>query len=485
VGDHFQVLHVRIASPPEVTGRLLETLTADSGVLNLVVLKGAARRPDGDAVQFDLRPGSANPVFRQLRDLRPAGLCSVMVETVDAPLAEPPQVPAPPRPERPRIGERIRHGELAPVWEMVEARIRAGGVYPPSFFVLLVIAALIAAVGILTNSQILVVGAMVVGPEYGAIIAVALGIDQRQGGPVRRGLSALLWGFLTAIAAAVLFGVAIRWSGHTPHAYELGVRPVAALIDNPNLFSVIVAVLAGLVGVVSLTESRANALIGVFISVTTIPAAAAIGLSLAYESWSDALGSTEQLLLNVGLLIVWARSPCGYSAGSGAPGEAIPHVYELVADAGRSPVLPGAAARGGGGLGACPVLPDPLGRWHFHLGDPLPGGREQVRAADGHSGHHEHGTGSGEYPTDDQRAGPHLWQVALVRCVSHGDRPKREPTIDYVFPRPAAGHPPERVIAGAADALDAGAAPHRRYAMQANGATPEAGGQWRVEAPKR
>ena len=266
------MLHVRIASPPEVTGRLLETLTADSGVLNLVVLKGAARRPDGDAVQFDLRPGSANPVFRQLRDLRPAGLCSVMVETVDAPLAEPPQVPAPPRPERPRIGERIRHGELAPVWEMVEARIRAGGVYPPSFFVLLVIAALIAAVGILTNSQILVVGAMVVGPEYGAIIAVALGIDQRQGGPVRRGLSALLWGFLTAIAAAVLFGVAIRWSGHTPHAYELGVRPVAALI-------------------------------GVFISVTTIPAAAALGLSLAYESWSRALGSTWQLLLNVGLLI--------------------------------------------------------------------------------------------------------------------------------------------------------------------------------------
>jgi uncharacterized hydrophobic protein (TIGR00271 family) len=297
------VLHVRIASPPEVTGRLLETLAADSGVLNLVVLRGAARRPDGDAVQFDLRPGSANPVFRQLRALRQYGLCSVMVETVDASLAEPEQEPAPPRPGRPGIGERLRHGELAPVWEMVEARIRAGGVYPPSFFVLLVIAALIAAVGILTNSQILVVGAMVVGPEYAAIIAVALGIDQRRGRAVRRGLSALWWGFLAAIAAAVVFGAAIRWSGHTPRAYQLGFRPVAALIDNPNLFSVIVAVLAGIVGVVSLTESRANALIGVFISVTTIPAAAALGLSLAYGSWSRAQGATLQLLLNVGLLI--------------------------------------------------------------------------------------------------------------------------------------------------------------------------------------
>jgi hypothetical protein len=147
-------------------------------------------------VQFDLRPGSANPVFRQLRDLRQAGLSLVMVETVDAPLAEPEQAPAPARPRRHRIGERIRHGELAPVGEMAEARIRAGAVYPPSFFALLVIAALIAAVGILTNSQNLVVAAMVMGPEYGAIIAVALGIDQRHGAPVRQGLSALLAGFL-------------------------------------------------------------------------------------------------------------------------------------------------------------------------------------------------------------------------------------------------------------------------------------------------
>jgi uncharacterized membrane protein len=82
------------------------------------------------------------------------------------------------------------------------------------------------------------------------------------------------------------------------------VRPVSDLINNPNLFSVIVAILAGIVGVVSLTEARAGALIGVFISVTTIPAAADVGLSLGYESWSEARGSAFQLLLNVTVLIV-------------------------------------------------------------------------------------------------------------------------------------------------------------------------------------
>jgi uncharacterized membrane protein len=70
------------------------------------------------------------------------------------------------------------------------------------------------------------------------------------------------------------------------------------------VFSVIVAVLAGLVGVISLTESRANALIGVFISVTTIPAAASLGLSLAFGYWHAAWGSLLQLLLNVVLLVV-------------------------------------------------------------------------------------------------------------------------------------------------------------------------------------
>ncbi|MGN6174621.1 MAG: hypothetical protein ACTHPS_17005 [Streptosporangiaceae bacterium] len=57
--------HVRIASPPALTGRLLQALTTD-GVEDLVVLK--ARWPDGDVVQFDLPQGSANAVLQRLRD---------------------------------------------------------------------------------------------------------------------------------------------------------------------------------------------------------------------------------------------------------------------------------------------------------------------------------------------------------------------------------------------------------------------------------
>lgn len=289
------MLHVRVVSPQELTPRLVTGLTGEPGVRNLVVLPGAARHPDGDALDFDLTDESANPVLRQLRRLDLSTRGSVTVSQVDVAL------------DGPRSATQMRRyarRERIPVWAVVEATIRTNATYPPSFYVLLVAAGLIAAVGILTNSQILVVGAMVVGPEYFAIIAAALGCSKRDGPLVREALTALGRGFLVAVIVTFLFSLAIRGAGLAPAAFLNGVKPVAELINSPNAFSVIVAVLAGVVGVVSLTESRANAMIGVFISVTTIPAAASIGLSVAFSSWHDAAGSLYQLLLNVVILIV-------------------------------------------------------------------------------------------------------------------------------------------------------------------------------------
>ena len=178
---------------------------------------------------------------------------------------------------------------------MVEAAIRGGAVLFPSFFGLLAIAALIGAVGILTNSQILIVGAMVVGPEYGAIIAVALGISKGQRDAIRDGLLALAVGFSAAIVVTVRLRRGRPGGGPGPGALPARHRPVSDLINSGLMwFSVVGGVLP--------TGPR-GALIGVFISVTTIPAAADIGLSVAFGSWSEAGGSAQQLLLNVVLLI--------------------------------------------------------------------------------------------------------------------------------------------------------------------------------------
>ncbi|MET9908414.1 DUF389 domain-containing protein [Streptomyces sp. NPDC006476] len=291
----MEMIHVRLVSPVDLTPRAVGLLTDDRYVFNLVVHPGLAHNPDGDAVECDILAGAANTVLRGLRELEVDRRGSIVIEPVDMAFSG-----TAAEAEQQQLGA-LAH---APVWEEVEARIRAEGTYLPSFYVYLVIAGVIGAVGIITNSQILIVAAMVVGPEYGAITSVALGLDRGNGTRIRQGLFALTVGFLMAVLVTFLFSAAIRGLGLESKAFDLGFRPVSTLIDAPNSFSVVVAVLAGIVGIVSLTQARTSALLGVFISVTTIPAAADIGVSCAFSSWSEARGSLVQLLLNIVLLIL-------------------------------------------------------------------------------------------------------------------------------------------------------------------------------------
>ena len=49
---------IRMTSPPGSTPGILEILGASRGVLNVTVLPGSARYPDGDVVECDLDPAS-------------------------------------------------------------------------------------------------------------------------------------------------------------------------------------------------------------------------------------------------------------------------------------------------------------------------------------------------------------------------------------------------------------------------------------------
>ena len=164
------MIHVRVVCPPDETAAVLGALDADPAVLNLIVGPGAARNPSGDAIQFDLIQGGANAVLARLREFAIEERGSITLGPVTASMSA----------TATQAGRgRSRFDRFAPVWEEVDARIRSDGTYPPSWYALLVIAGLIGSVGLVTNSQILIVGAMVVGPEYGAIVALALGVVRR------------------------------------------------------------------------------------------------------------------------------------------------------------------------------------------------------------------------------------------------------------------------------------------------------------------
>ena len=168
----------------------------------------------------------------------------------------------------------------------------------------MILATLIAAVGILTDSQILIVGAMVVGPEFGPLAGVVVATVQRRLDLAGRSLAALAVGFPIAIAAALLLTLTLRAAGTAPDSLTAAGHPATIFISNPNTYSVIVAVLAGIAGVVSLTTAKAGALIGVLISVTTIPAAANVGVAAAYGDWHEFAGALAQLGINLSAIIV-------------------------------------------------------------------------------------------------------------------------------------------------------------------------------------
>jgi uncharacterized hydrophobic protein (TIGR00271 family) len=290
----MDLIHFRMVMPSELTQPAVDLLTAHDRVLNLVVVK-SAHVPGGDTLECDVMKGAANGVLGDLRKLGVDRTGSIAVDGVEMMFS--------------RRAEQIEADQPsalvhAPLWAAVEAHIRAEGTYAPSFYLFLVIAGLIGAVGIMTNSQILIVAAMVVGPEYNAIASVALGLDRRHRRRVWEGIRALTVGFLLAIAVTFGFAALARGADMQSKAFDLGLRPVSHLIDTPDFFSVVVAFLAGIVGIVSLTEARGSALLGVFISVTTIPAASDIAVSLAFADWHEAWGSLVQLLLNVVVLVV-------------------------------------------------------------------------------------------------------------------------------------------------------------------------------------
>ena len=100
----------------------------------------------------------------------------------------------------------------------------------------------------------LIVGAMVVGAEEGAIINLSLGVIRCDFGLVLRCPAALAIRFSLAATGAMLLGLTIRAVGLEPTKVRRRHPPSFNLINNPNRFSVIVAARTCVLGVVSLTE---------------------------------------------------------------------------------------------------------------------------------------------------------------------------------------------------------------------------------------
>ncbi len=284
---------MRVVAPPELAARVLVYLTQSRSVINIVHLPGAARKPDGDLVTCDVAREDASVVFATLHGLGCDEHGTISADAIDVSMSRAAD-----------DAEKHAAGSVsdAVIWEELTAKTSESADLSLSFALFMVLATMIAAVGILTDSVVLIIGAMVVGPEFGPLAGLCVAIVQRRPVLALRSAAALVVGFTVGILASGLFTLLLRRLDIAPTVVTA--HPQTMFISRPDAFAAIIALLAGVAGMFSLTTAKPGALIGVFISVTTIPAAANIGVAAAYHEGAELRGAALQLAINLVVMIL-------------------------------------------------------------------------------------------------------------------------------------------------------------------------------------
>jgi uncharacterized hydrophobic protein (TIGR00271 family) len=289
------MLHLRIVAPEDAAHHALELLCASPAVLNVVHLPGASQKPPGDVILCDVTREEASVIISDLKELDIHQKGSIAVEHLDSAISDAFTAAEKASPGLPSD---------AVVWEEVESRTSENTELSFSFVLFMIAAMQIAAVGIVLDQPILVVGAMVVGPEFGPLAGVSVALVNLQADLAKRSLLALAVGFPVGAICALLTTVVFIETGAFPNDFSQASHPLTAFISNPDFLSFFVAFIGGSAGVLSLTSAKSGALVGVLISVTTIPAASNVGVAAAYGDWSEAGGAAAQLGTNLTGIVV-------------------------------------------------------------------------------------------------------------------------------------------------------------------------------------
>jgi uncharacterized hydrophobic protein (TIGR00271 family) len=289
------VLHLRLIVPADRTDEVLGLIERTVGTTHVAVLAGAARSPAGDVVMCDVAREAGDELIGALRDLGIDSVGSITVENIDLTLSEHAA-----EAEKAAPGE----GADAVLWEELSEVTHEESTFSATYVAFLALATMLAACGVMLDNAVLIVGAMAVGPEFGPLAGISTALVQRAPRLVARSLWALIGGFAVAMVLTAGFSWLMDALGLFDADMVTAERPNTGFIWHPDWMSFVVAVLAGIAGTLSLTSAKSGALIGVAISVTTVPAAANAAVAFSYQDLQQTWGSSAQLLANLGGIVL-------------------------------------------------------------------------------------------------------------------------------------------------------------------------------------
>lgn len=187
-------------------------------------------------------------------------------------------------------------------WIEVLGQARANSRLLARYLALINVAAVIAALGVITSSSILIVGAMAVSPDLLPICATCVALVAGRRDLARRAFVTLTLGLGLVVVTAAVLSFLLKLTGLLPDGFAVEHSSLNNLAHT-DYSTVLIALAAGVAAMLSF-ETKASAAVGVAISVTTIPASAYLGVAIGGGGIEHAMGAAVVLVINVSLLIV-------------------------------------------------------------------------------------------------------------------------------------------------------------------------------------
>jgi uncharacterized hydrophobic protein (TIGR00271 family) len=276
------MLELRIHVPAAEAARLAQRLVEMPGVSNVVTVPQP--EPYSTLVLAEIEPDLADLV---LAELDRTGVPSERMRLI--------------RQQTIQLA-RVDAHDADLIWADLVAEARASSRAAPRFLALMAVAGAVASIGVIQANVILIVGAMAISPDLLPIVGTCVGLVGRRPRMVGRSLSSLALGMATASGAALVVTLGLILVGYLSEGFSPDAAFLGALL-SADITTAIVATAAGIAGMLAF-ETRASAAVGVAISVTTIPAAAFLGVALGAGRGAGAGHALFVLVLNVVCLVL-------------------------------------------------------------------------------------------------------------------------------------------------------------------------------------
>ncbi|WP_126661463.1 DUF389 domain-containing protein [Haloterrigena salifodinae] len=313
---------LQVFVPAETRDAALDVLE-DEG-LDYVRTNESSDRGEGELVTFPVPTQAVDSVLTSLRE---AGVDDDFIVVSSIETARTPRIE--------ELEERYVNGqEEDDSIAREEIRTRALNMTPGrvTYYAMTVLSAIVATAGLLLDSPAIVVGSMVIAPQVSAALTGTVGLVLDDRDMIAGGLTSLAMGLVVAIASAFAFAWLVRSGGIVPSTIDITAIVQVQNRISPGLLALVVGVCAGAAGAFGLATAIPVSLVGVMIAVALIPAAAAVGIGLAWGETTVAVGAGALVAVNAtsilfaGLAVFWylGYRPDGWTQGSlrdNVPGE--------------------------------------------------------------------------------------------------------------------------------------------------------------------